>query len=75
MENGLKQFGTRILLIHTGNADLSRFFKVFITQCFTENTQSFTEKKYFNPLGTIVPEGFLIGKIINEGFSLCLCCN
>ena len=53
-------------LILTGDADLSGFFKVFITQ-------RFTEKKYFNPLGTIVPEGFLIGKIINEDFSLCLC--
>ena len=26
------------------------------------------EKKYFNPLGAIVPEGFLIGKIIIEDF-------
>ena len=63
-----KNTGTRITLILTGNADLSGFFKVFITQSFTENTQRFTEEKYFNPLGTIVPEGFLIGKIINEDF-------
>ena len=29
------------------------FLKFFITQ-------SFTEKKYFNPLGTIVPEGVFV---------------
>ena len=60
-----KQLGTRMQLILTGDADLYGFFKVFITQSFTENTQRFTEKKYFNPLVTIVPERFLCK--IDEG--------
>ena len=45
------------------------FLKFFITQSFTENTQRFTEKKYFNHLGTIVPERFLRVKILNADFS------
>ena len=37
-----------------------RILKVIITQSFIENTQRFTEKKYFKPLGTIVPERFYV---------------
>ena len=55
-----KNTGTRMTLIPSVNADLIEFFKVIITQSFTEITQSFTEKKYFNPLGTIVPEGVFV---------------
>ena len=68
-----KQFGTLTTLIPSGNADLNGFLKFFITQSCTEEAQRFTEKKYFKSLGTIVPEGFLIGKIIYEIFPLCLC--
>ena len=60
-------------LILSGNADFNGFKKIFITQSFTEEAQSYSELIFINPLGAIVPEGFLIGKIINEDFSLCLC--
>ena len=73
MDLSPKQFGTRILLIPLENADLSGFFKVFITQSCTEEAQSYTELVFFKPLDAIVFEEFLIGKIIYEIFPLCLC--
>ena len=34
--------------------------KIFITQSFTEEAQSYTEKIFFNPLGAIAPEGLIM---------------
>ena len=42
------------------NADISRSQKFYITQSFTEDTQSYTEKIFFNPLGAIAPEGLFM---------------
>ena len=50
----------RMQLILSGNADLYGFKKIFITQSFTEEAQSFTEKKFFNSLGAIVSERFFM---------------
>ena len=53
MENGLKTE-------EYWNAYISRFQKFYITQSFTEDTQSYTEKIFFNPLGSIDPEGLFM---------------
>ena len=37
-----------------------QIFEDIITQRFTEEAQSFTEKKFFNSLGAIVSEGFFM---------------
>ena len=34
--------------------------KFYITQSATEDAQRFTEEIFLNPLGAIVPEGFLM---------------